>query len=288
MEDDVYESDYRNPYRKICYLLNEYPELVKHIPKKWEYIGNIVIVRMDPVCYRSRYIVGRAISEALKVKTVCVDINGISGEFRKPNMEVIYGSDTESTRLENGIKYRFDVTKAMFSSGNIGERMRMRNLDCNGETVLDMFAGIGYFSLPIAKYSGARRVFACEKNYDSYMFLVKNIRINGLIDKIIPILSDNRNMPGIEFADRILMGYVQTTSEFLDNALRMIRPGGIIHYHDTFYTGNYINRINDIFERACHGKYNVLDIHEVKSFAPSVSHYVADVRVKLSHRNYRL
>jgi tRNA wybutosine-synthesizing protein 2 len=141
-----------------------------------------------------------------------------------------------------------------------------------------MFAGIGYFTLPIAKFSGARRVFACEKNPESYRFLLKNVKLNGVIDKVIPMLGDNRSIPGQCFADRIIMGYVQTTSAFLPKAMSMIRPGGTIHYHDTFPTGEQEQRISRIFSEVCND-FDILGIREVKSFAPSVSHYVADVRI---------
>ena len=75
------------------------------------------------------------------------------------------------------------------------------------------------------------------------------------------------------------MGYVQTTSEFLPAALRMIKHGGVIHYHDTFYVHEYRERIESIFSEHCGDGYEMMDIREVKSFAPSVSHYVADVRI---------
>lgn len=95
---------------------------------------------------------------------------------------------------------------------------------------------------------------------------------------MIPILGDNRSIPGIKFADRILMGYVQTTSEFLPKAISMIKPGGIIHYHDTFPTGEQNACIRKIFSDVCED-YEILGIREVKSFAPAVSHYVADIRI---------
>lgn len=224
-------------------------------------------------------LIGETYARILGAKTVCADVRGVSGEFRRPSMEILYGTDTESVRLENGIRYFFDVTKVMYASGNTDERMRMRRLDCTGETVVDMFAGIGYFTLPLAKYSGARRVFACEKNPDSYGFLVRNVRDNGVSDVVVPILADNRDLLGTRFADRILMGYVQTTSDFLDAALRMIKPGGVIHYHDTFYVSEYRQRIQEIFSEHCGDGYEILGIREVKSFAPAVSHYVADVRI---------
>ena len=286
VEGDAHTLDRRSPQEKIHDILASHCELDGIVPEKWEYVGDIVIVRMDPRCDPYKEMIGRVYAEVLGAKTVCADVRGVSGEFRQPSMEIIYGTETESVRLENGIRYGFDVTKVMFASGNTDERMRMRQLDCSGETVVDMFAGIGYFTLPLAKYSGARRVFACEKNPESYEFLCRNIKDNELQDKVIPILSDNRNLLGKHFADRILMGYVQTTSEFVPKALSMIRPGGIIHYHDTFYVNEYEDRIRQIFDENC-GKegYEILRIHEVKSYAPSVSHYVADVRIRPSPQN---
>lgn len=278
-EGDAHTLDRRSPQERIREALSGYPDLVGILPDRWEFVGDVVILKMDPRCRPHGRLIGEVYADVLGAKTVCADVRGVSGEFRQPSMEVLYGTDTESVRLENGIRYGFDVTKVMYASGNTDERMRMRRLDCTGETVVDMFAGIGYFTLPLAKYSGARRVFACEKNPESYGFLVRNVRDNGVSDVVIPILADNRDLLGRGFADRILMGYVQTTSEFLPAALRMIKHGGVIHYHDTFYVHEYRERIESIFSEHCGDGYEMMDIREVKSFAPSVSHYVADVRI---------
>lgn len=285
VEGEAHTLDRRSPQERIREAFSDHPDIVDILPDHWEFVGDIVILKMDPRCMPYGELIGETYAKVLGAKTVCADVRGVSGEFRRPSMELLYGTDTESVRLENGIRYGFDVTKVMYASGNTDERMRMRRLDCTGETVVDMFAGIGYFTLPLAKFSGARRVFACEKNPDSYGFLVRNIRDNDVSDVVIPILADNRDLLGRGFADRILMGYVQTTADFLPAALRMIRPGGIIHYHDTFYVSEYRDRIESIFSENCgEDGYEIIGIREVKSFAPAVSHYVADVRITPSHR----
>ncbi|AMH95360.1 Met-10+ like-protein [methanogenic archaeon ISO4-H5] len=247
------------------------------LPDKWEIAGDVVTVKMDPALFEFGELIGRTYAEVLSARSVFADVSGVSGEFREPDMTLLYGPSGESVKLENGIRYCFDVTRVMFASGNLAERKRMKCLDCTGETVVDMFCGIGYFTLPLAKYSGARRVFACEKNPQSYRFLLKNLALNE-IDNVIPLLGDNRDIPGKAFADRILMGYVQTTSVFVPKALEMAKPGCMIHYHDTFPVGKEEKMIREIFDRYC-SEYTIERIIEVKSFAPGVSHYVADIRV---------
>jgi len=286
IEDEHYSRERKSPQEKVCLALRDLPEDIRErLPMRWEYVGDIAILKTDvPDEYKAR--IGQAYAEALGMKTICID-HGVSGEFRRPDMEIIFGSDTVSSRLENGIHYEFDVTKVMYSSGNTDERERMAKLDCSDEVVWDMFAGIGYFSLPIAKFTNAFRVISTEKNPDSYEFLVRNAELNDVSDVLFPVLGDNRHMHAKAFADRILMGYVQRTSEFLETALTAIKDNGMIHYHDTFYVNEYQEKIKKIFDsQPC--DYEILGIREVKSFAPSVSHYVADVRIKQTPLNRKL
>ena len=279
--EDAHEIERRTPQEIIADRLSGLPPEIKELlPWKWEFVGDIAIIRMDRACDPCKDLIGRVYADVLGVSTVCVDRGGVAGEFRRPDVEVIHGDRTESVRLENGILYAMDVAEVMFASGNVAERRRMGEMDCKGETVVDMFAGIGYFTLPIAKYSGAERVIACEKNPDSYRFLLRNIELNGVGDRVIPVHGDNRDLVGEHLADRVIMGYVQRTSDFLPKAISLLRAGGIVHYHDTFYVHEHRERIARALDKACGPvPYEILEIREVKSFAPLISHYVAEVRI---------
>lgn len=276
----AYSESSRPPLERVKEMLSGLPgPMLELLPDKWELAGKVATLKMDGSLFEYGGDIGKAYADALGVDAVLADVSGVSGEFREPDMKLLYGVSGESVKLENGIRYCFDVTKVMFASGNLVERKRMKDLDCSGETVVDMFAGIGYFSLPLAKFSNARKVFSCEKNPNSYRFLLKNVELNELTN-LIPILGDNRDIPGTHFADRILMGYVQTTSEFVPKALSMAKKGCMIHYHDTFPVGKEFSMTQEIFDRYCgEGKYEIEGMREVKSFAPSVSHYVADIRI---------
>ncbi|PWU84734.1 hypothetical protein C4B63_206g3 [Trypanosoma cruzi] len=80
--------------------------------------------------------------------------------------EAYADSPTFTTHVENGIRYSFDVCKVMFCSGNGTERMHFATIEARDEVVVDMFAGIGYFTLPLAVFGFVKVIHALEKNAD--------------------------------------------------------------------------------------------------------------------------
>jgi len=244
----------------------------------WERYGDVVLIKFSDLDEEKIKEIGRAVAKVLGVKCVLWDM-GVEGEFREPKVKVIYGNITETVHIENGIKYKFDPTKIMFSSGNVGERIRMSKINMEGEVVVDMFAGIGYFSLPIAKYTGAKRVYACEKNLVAFRYLCENIILNNVEKKLIPIMGDNREVAPENVADRVVMGYIKT-EKFLDKAMRVLKKGGgVIHYHDVFHKSVCKTRPISILKK--YGKkYGFIlkeyQIRKVKSYAPNLNHMVVD------------
>jgi tRNA wybutosine-synthesizing protein 2 len=270
----------RDPIDKILEASPVPEGLAQSLPRKWELFGDVLVLRLDNSLDRYEEAIAKSYASVLRAKTVLRDIGGVSGEYRKPVMRKLIGDDTVTVHVENGVRFRFDVSQIMFSSGNIEERIRMGELKCDDETVVDMFAGIGYFSIPLAVYQKPRKVVACEINPVAHAYLKENIRMNGVYGTVEPVLGDNRNLPGTDFADRVIMGYVKTTHEFLPTALRMVKSGGMIHYHETCPNEMLPQRpVQRISESAKGCRVEVERLKEIKSYAPGISHVVVDARI---------
>ncbi|MHC1599188.1 MAG: class I SAM-dependent methyltransferase [Candidatus Methanofastidiosia archaeon] len=249
------------------------------LPMHYDLVGDIILLHIPPILVKHKHRIARAYKTTLGAKAV-LEKQYISGEFRKPMHTLIAGSGTETIHKENGIKYKMDLLQVMFSTGNISERIRMSRVK-NVGPVVDMFAGIGYFSLPIAKYTGAD-VIAIEKNPISFNYLKENIVLNKLSDKVVAYNMDCRDYTG-EPASRIVMGYVGTTNVFLDKAFSIAADGCIIHFHQTIHQQNMqyglSRQIKEAAERNnCEVSAN--DVRVVKKYSPGVVHAVVDFAVK--------
>ncbi len=274
------QACYRSPLEIVAELADIPEDLKRHLPRKWELFGDVLVLRIPRELQHLKTEVAVAYAGVLKAKTVCEETGVIEGEHRTPCLRVLVGSDTETVHLENGIRYKFDVTKIMFSSGNVYERQLMGELDCRNETVVDMFAGIGYFTLPIALKSGAERVFACEINPVSFHYLRENIVLNGAEGRVETFLGDNRDSPGRRIADRVIMGYLGNTEAFLRKAFDLARNGGVIYYHEACPINLLPERpVERILDAAGGRGCEILRVRKVKSFRPSTTHVVVEARV---------
>ena len=204
------------------------PSFIKHFPRKWIRLGEALILKDHGYRYSKEAVA--ALARYTGAKSVYLDSGKIVGTTRKPMIKLLYGTPGPVTHTENGIRYRMDPAKLMFSPGNVNERIRQGRMLLKDSIVIDMFAGIGYFSLPLARYSQARTIYAAEINPESYEFLCQNIRLNGLGGKINALLGDCRSViPQIK-ADYIIMGHFDSP-KFLWAALLRSHVGTIIDMH---------------------------------------------------------
>lgn len=256
-------------------------EEIKLLPKKWEKVGDVLILKF-PGDTKRKEDISKIYAEVLGCRAVLEDAGGITGVKREPIVKHIYGDEnTETVHVENGIKFMLDASKIMFSSGNVDERIRIAYAGNGGDVVVDMFAGIGYFSIPMAVYSDVR-VYACEINPVAYRYLTKNIELNKVESNITALYGDCREVAPRGVADRILMGHFHS-KDFLPYAMKVLKEeGGMIYYHTTCPADSFPRVPFGDVERAARdsGK-NAEMVHhrEVKSYSPGIIHGVVDTRI---------
>lgn len=240
---------------------------------KYKKIGDILI--LDNNYVDDDYL---NLSKKHNVKTI-MKIDHIQGTKREPVYKILFGSETETINKENGCLFKLDLAKVMWSKGNNNERLRIAKLVEDDETVIDMFAGIGYFSIPIGVHSNAKWIYSIEINPNSYYYLCENIKLNKL-DNITPILGDCIEVTSKFKADRIVMGYVKTTHHYLKVAIDSLNKGGILHYHETVPEKLMDTRpIERVVAQAGDRDVELLKINKIKKYAPGVEHVVIDVRI---------
>jgi tRNA wybutosine-synthesizing protein 2 len=173
----------------------------------------------------------------------------------------------------------------MFSPGNKAERARMGEVVAADERVVDMFAGIGYFTLPMAR-AGAR-VTAIERNPAAFRYLLENVHLNDASERVQPYRADCRDvLERVDAetdvtAERVVMGYYEA-HEYLPSALAALETGGVVHLHEAtpevLVFERPIARLQEAADEA--GRVvEVLDTRRVKGYSEGVAHVVVDARV---------
>jgi len=197
-------------------------------------IGDIAIVRLEGFRQQEKRRVGRSLIEEMKnVRVVFEQEGGIEGEHRLRKLRYLAGEKrTLTLHRENGCVFRVDVAKCYFSPRLSTERLRVARLVAAREKVLNMFAGVGPFSVPIAKLAGAR-VTSCEINAYAARLHEENDRLNK-VERLVSVFTmDAKELPDQSRAkfDRVLMPHPSQANIFLPTALKLVKKGGIIHYY---------------------------------------------------------
>ncbi len=272
LEESV--SDYRQ-------LVDVPDEAREFLPSSFDTIGTIAVVKMDERVRPYASEIGKAILATQKsLRTVCLD-SGVVEEYRTRNIKVIAGDKTtETVHREYGLSFKVDLARAFFSPRLATEREIVSRQVAAGEVVIDMFAGVGPFSIMIARTRNPKAVYAIDLNPDAIELLRENIRLNK-VEHVHPILGDAKEVvAGLEKADRIIMNLPHSGREFLDAALEGLRPGGTIHYYEIIDDSALQDKVDGIADAARkHGRIlKELARRKVKSYSPSMTFYGFDLQ----------
>jgi tRNA wybutosine-synthesizing protein 2 len=261
------------------------PEELELLPSGFDRVGHVAILTLPPaLMYRSGEI-AKALLRLKGVRTVALREGPITGRHRRPKIKVIAGEPrTETLHKEHGCLFKLDVAKVMFAPGNLFERGRLAGLVRPDEVVVDMFAGVGQFSIPIAKRARPSRVYAIELNPVAFRYLRENIELNRVGHVVVPLHGDCEEVAPLGVADRVIMGILHVTHKYLPLAMRVLKPsGGVIHYHESVPSKLRFERPIKRITSSTTRKVEILNKRVVKRYAPGVDHVVIDVKVGPCH-----
>jgi tRNA G37 N-methylase Trm5 len=244
----------------------------------WDRVG---IHELDLIC------------DLWKVKRVARKDRIHSDAYRTPRTSLLRGIDGWVRIKENGIIYSWDVTRCMYSQGNISEKLRMARLNVEREVIVDLCAGIGYFTLPLLVHGRARKVYACDWNPNALEALRRNLKWNRIgEDRYVLIEGDHRDCPLEDIADRVLLGLLPSSEQAWPGAVKCLKTqtGGLLHIHGNIQVGEEdgwkahviqtIQTLLSTIKKSPIWHVYIEHLECVKSYAPKIFHYVADVQCR--------
>lgn len=252
----------------------------------FDQIGDIIIVRIPDSLLTKKKLIGETLLNEVKIaKSVFYQSSPVEGDFRTRNLENLAGENkTETEYKEFGCKFTVDVENAFFSPRLSTERERIANLVQDGETIVNMFAGVGMFSIMIAKkkkctvYSIDINPVAaklCEKNITANKLTGNVISINGEASQVIQEQLKNKS-------DRTLMLLPERSDEFLKSAIDATKNGGIIHYYSHIHADKKSNAgklSEEHYLQVTPVKSEILGSKIVRAVGPRYYQTVVDVKI---------
>jgi tRNA (guanine37-N1)-methyltransferase len=266
------------------------PSLLAILPRALDVIGDIAVIDIPPELKTHKHVIGEALLKTHKnVRTVLAKVGAVTGTYRLRELEVIAGEHrTTTVHKEHGCQYHVNVATAYFSPRLSTEHNRVASLVQKGETVVDLFAGVGPFSVLIAKKNADVRVYAVDINPEAVEFLKRNIRLNRVDNHVIPFKGNARQVVEeklLGVADRVIMNLPEKAIEFVDAACKAVKPsGGIVQYYAFIRLPDSIEyaqqRFSEAVEKAGRKVDVFLSAKTIRETAPYECQIVLDAKIR--------
>jgi tRNA (guanine37-N1)-methyltransferase len=277
-------------YREILLKNKISKEIVDLLPSSYDIVGDIVIINIEDKEITNNYYYSSEIGKALQevhghIKTVLNKSKEHHGTFRTQDLDYLWGQNKKETTIqENGCYLKTDVEKVFFSTRLSTERKRIASLVKPGEVVGVFFAGVGPFSIAIAKLSNPKEIISIELNPLGVRYMEENIVKNKMEKIIIPIEGDVKEIckKYPDYFDRIPMPLPKSAENFLDDAIFSIKNKGIIHIYNFVPKNQPFKEIEKILkekEKKNNCKIETVYKKVIRSFSQTTVQIVMDLKI---------
>lgn len=265
-----------------------------HVSLTYDIIGNIAIVRIFSYLHLNLKDIKKFAHSILasnkNIKTVLFQSSSIKGNYRLRKLDYILGEKkTITLHKENSCLFSVDLEKCYFSPRLSYERNRILNQVQPNEVIINMFAGVGTFSILIAKRFNSIKIYSIDINPTAIEFMKKNIQLNRVFNKVIPILGDAKKILEKQFVgvcDRVLMPLPEKAFEYLYSAIHSLKKsGGWIHYYDFEYAKKDENPLLKTIKKVSQKltnlniQYELVNSRIIRSIGPNWYQIVLDIKI---------
>lgn len=252
----------------------------------FDQIGNIIILRIPDSLLSKKKLIGEILLEKVKTaKSVYCQSSPVEGSYRIRQIELLAGEDkTETEYKEHGCRFKVDVEKTFFSPRLSTERERIAGLINEGEIIINMFGGVGMFSIVAAKKKKCH-VYNIDINPDAARLCSENILLNKLKGTVESIEGDASKIIEeklLEVGDRVLMLLPERSDEFLNSAIKAAKKNSVIHYYCHVHAEKkeYVSaRASQHFSSVVNVKSEILGAKIVRPVGPRFYQAVVDVKI---------
>ncbi len=258
-------------------------DLKEKLPSSYEIIGDIAVIKIPDSLQSYKEEIGSAILQAHKNVTTVLEDKGVSGEFRVREVNNIAGEmKTKTIHKEYGAEFEVDVSKAYFSPRLATERWRVVQQVKKDEKILDMFAGVGPYSILIVKNKEVEKIHSVDINPEAYELLENNIERNNVEDKIIPYNEDAKKIAGRFTVDRVIMNLPHSSKDFIDDAVDSVDQEAIINYYEIIEAKDIENSKKEILDKIdSHGyRAQIINSRKVRTYSATMDHMAYDIKLK--------
>jgi len=203
------------------------------IPKSYDVVGNIAILKFASSVKKAEKVrvAKQLMGERKSVRTVVEKSDRVKGRLRTIKTLYLAGEKTlEALYLENGCRFRLNIESCYFSPRLSNERKVVADQVKKGERVLVMFAGVGPFSIVIAKNSSASEVVSLELGKECCKYARENVVLNKL-SNVSVVQGDVKRVKLTSKFDRVVMPRPNLDDSFLASAFLVIKKSGTINYY---------------------------------------------------------
>ncbi len=250
----------------------------------YDVIGDLAVLEVPQGFETYEKELGAVLLESKKnLKAVFKKSSSVEGARRVRKIKWLAGEKrTETVHREHGCQFKLDIAKVFFSPRLSFERQRIRDQVQDSEVIVDLFSGVGPYSIVIAKHRDVR-ITGIDINDGAIHYFDENIRINKVGDRVKAWHGDCRKLAPKGTSDRVIMNLPKGAREFLETALDTLKPeGGIVHYYGVSPRGRlYEDEVDFIIKRAkqTYRTAEIIGKRIVRSYSPSEVHVAIDVEV---------